>query len=142
MKVHIKSLSSLQCQLPQFLLSTLVLLIINATVIFGRIGVSSDIFQHRKLVNNNDEGLSIAGEYIVVLNDNIVNVTSTIQQLVKTQGGKVKFVYNNVFKGAAISGMSTNRMGSFLDESVIKFAAPVSKMRILRLPLFFSAIFE
>jgi hypothetical protein len=74
---------------------------------------------------------SLPGELIIVLADNYMNVTDVttkVKSLVMSTGGKIKHVFNSVFKGAAITNITEDKMIELLDKDDVKYGVPVSRL--------------
>jgi hypothetical protein len=116
---------------PQAFLALLVFLS-SAT---ARIGDPDNIFRHSKLrmgpkatsrSTNHDEVEEVVNdEFIFVLDDDVEDVTETVRILVTLARGEIKYIYKNVFKGAAVTGIPMERLRSVLDDKAIKYATPV-----------------
>ena len=95
------------------------------------------VLRHKKLVNDgiepttntrlaSIESLQFDKQYIVRLQDNTTDVLTAIQQLVGYVGVTIDFIYNDVFKGAAIGNISDTHILRVLDETIVTRASRVS----------------
>lgn len=102
----------------------------------------SSTFQHPKLIDSEyigfqdrSSGIEVYDEeYIVILDDSVFgNRTSskdyvaTVQRILreKVGSGKVEHVYENLFKGVSITSLPLQKLKTFLDEDIVKYASPV-----------------
>lgn len=81
---------------------------------------------HPKLLDlSHGEERGIKNEYVVVLDDSTEDIEGALQELLTTTGGKIQYIYKNIFKGAMISAVPSFRLASFLDNVKVKYASPV-----------------
>jgi hypothetical protein len=96
---------------------------------------SQPTFQHPKILDDDivEPGKAVSSiidkEYIIVLSNTTTDVNSTMDNLMSMSvqdGGQIRFVFKNVFKGFSVSGMSNARMTQILDNAVVHSASRVS----------------
>jgi hypothetical protein len=99
---------------------------------------SIGLLQHPKLVQNIAPGSDIASNlgttnskaYIIRLDNTAASVASTVSNLMNTSvqdGGQIRFIYEHVFHGFSVSGVSNERMIEILDDSAVVVASRVRK---------------
>jgi hypothetical protein len=92
-------------------------------------------FQHPKILDDDIIDPSKAASslidmaYIIVLSNTTTDVNSTMENLMNMSikdGGQIRFVFEDAFKGFSVSGMSNARMTQILDNAVVHSATRVS----------------
>jgi hypothetical protein len=94
-----------------------------------------DLLRHSKLDNDelnqatkrlrSNATAFFSGEFIVELPDNTTDVRATVKAMMVGSGGKISFVYDKLFKGAAISNMSDFSILKLLDKDTVVRASRV-----------------
>ena len=84
---------------------------------------------HRKLVRRRLNALVVPDQYLVVLQDDIVDVQGTVDRLVALSAcSNVLFVYQITIKGFALADCSENDLAVLLSDPAVQYAVEVNPL--------------
>jgi len=109
------------------------LLIILAVAVMP--GAMARVGGHRKLKSVNAANKRVDGQYIVMMNDNVDDVTGIVNSILRSNNGgnaKVSHNYKGVFKGVLVSNLpeQSQALRKLLDSDDVKEIYEVSRVRL------------